>query len=68
MSAWKAGRVLWYDQISEEGLVIDTDGNTFYVNKAASVENTAHLKDNSKVKFTVYDNGYISQIDNIKVI
>ena len=74
MSAWKAGKVLWFDQVAGEGLVIAEDGSTFYVHEAAIVDKSskakAHpkLKDDSAVKFTVYDNGYLVQIDKIREV
>jgi len=66
MSFWKTGKILWYDRISEEGLVVDQENNTFYLHKAAILEKNLQLHDNSKVKFTLYNNGYLFQIDKIK--
>lgn len=72
MSAWKAGKVLWFDQMVGEGLIIDDFGHTYYVHESAIVgsnlkkETGLKLKDNSKVKFTIYENGFLSQIDKIR--
>jgi len=75
MSAWKAGKILWFDDLTGEGLVIDSAGKTYYVHEAAIVKNrpsqkksSVTLPANSQVKFTLYSNGYISQVDRIKPI
>ncbi|MSP19897.1 MAG: hypothetical protein EXR74_10055 [Bdellovibrionales bacterium] len=76
MSAWKAGKMLWFDSVAGEGLVIDDFGKTHYVHEAA-IEKSKKTKnnssqptiaDNSKVKFTLYSNGYLSQVDRIKPV
>ena len=37
MSAWKAGKIQWYNTDGEEGIVIDKEsGAVFYLNKATS--------------------------------
>ncbi len=77
MPAWIAGKVLWFDRVVGEGLVIDEKGNTYFLHEAAfnSTTTKKHSKktasaptDNSRVKFTVYSNGFTSQVDRIKEV
>jgi cold shock CspA family protein len=76
MPAWKAGKVLWFDTVAGEGVVIDKNGKSFYVHEGAirrtagktKKHTTPVLKENSNVRFTTYKNSYLIQIDRIKEV
>jgi len=72
MAAWKAGKVLWFDKVAGEGLVVDEKGTPYYVHQGAIQKSKnkkpSKLKDNARVKFTIYENAYLTQVDKIKEI
>lgn len=73
MSAeWKHGKILWFDDLSGDGMVIDQDGNDFYFHWSAIYTETPDkrrkVKENKKVKFTVYDDGYSTQADKVREV
>lgn len=75
MSAWKAGKVLWFDRETGEGVVVDREGRSFYLNEGALKANRKKsrnkkeaLKENVEVKFTTYQNAYLVQIDKIREV
>lgn len=76
MGAWKAGRVLWFDPISGEGLVVDDSGISYYVHHSAisTKSNTQNdskktfLKEDSKVEFTIYTNSFSTQVEKVRKV
>lgn len=71
MSAWKAGEVQWFDTMSGEGMIIDKeDGTSYYVHYSAIDSNAKFkkLEKGKKVKFTLYENLYMKQVDKIKEV
>lgn len=74
MSAWKAGKVLWFDDLAGEGVIVDKQGNSYYVNQGSLSRKSRNpknkkevvLKDNAKVEFTTYQNAYLVQVDKVK--
>ncbi len=68
MSAWKAGEVVWFDESSGEGMIIDTeDGRTYYVHYSAiqSKKKFKTLQENKKVKFVPYKKGLTRSVEKI---
>lgn len=70
---WKLGRVLWFDSLSKEGVIIDSAGNSFYVNQngnstKSKTETKKLLVDDLEVKFTTYENSYLVQVDKVKIL
>jgi hypothetical protein len=51
MSAWRAGKIQWFSDDFEEGLIVDTeDGEFYYLNTSAakklkSIKNKKNLED-----------------------
>ena len=71
MSAWKAGKVQWFDDLTGEGMITDTgDGNTYYVHYSAieSKKKRKTLKKGGKVKFKLYINRYLKQVDKVQEV
>jgi cold shock CspA family protein len=71
MAAWKAGKVLWFDKLSGEGMVVDAKGTTYYVHytaidKAPKQKKRKNLASDGKVEFKVYENSYIRQIEKFE--
>lgn len=75
MSAWKAGKILWFDEVTGEGVVVDDQGTPHYLHQSAVDDlvktkkgkaSAQKVKENLRVKFTVYQNAYQSQVDKIK--
>lgn len=75
MSAWKVGKVLWFDQSAGEGVIVDKKGKSFYVNQASLKNSKAStsktkpksvLSDDTEVLFTTYQNSYLVQVDKVK--
>lgn len=68
MSAWKAGEVQWFDDNSGEGMIIDKeDGTSYYVHYSAIQSNTKFkkLEKGREVKFRLYENLYMKQVDEV---
>lgn len=66
---WKMGKVLWFDNNTGEGILIDKEGNSFYVHEGAINSKRPVkdlLKEDAKVKFTTYENSYLIQVDKVK--
>jgi cold shock CspA family protein len=57
MSAWKAGKVRYFDENSGRGLIICDDGEHFEVHYSSiiSKKKWKTLKEDKKVKFQKYD-------------
>lgn len=76
MPAWKAGKVLWFDSLAGEGVIVDKDGKSFYVHEGAIRRKSGKtkkqaplaLKENSNVRFTTYENSYLIQVDRIQEV
>ena len=68
MSAWKAGRVQWFDLEKGEGMIVDKkDGTSYYVHYSAiqTKEKFKKLKKGQKVKYRLYENLYMKQVDKV---
>lgn len=71
MSAWKAGEVQWFDENSGEGMIIDKeDGTSYYVHYSAiqSKSKFKKLEKGREVKFRLYENLYMKQVDEVKEV
>jgi len=65
---WKTGKVHWFDNSSGEGMVIDSKDGTSYYFHYSSIESKEEFKKiekGSDVKFTLYENLYMKQVDKI---
>jgi len=70
MSAWKAGEVQWFDVDSGEGMIIDKEDGTSYYVHYSSIQSTDKFKKLEKgkdVKFSLYENLYMKQVDKVIV-
>ena len=71
MSAWKAGEVQWFDENSGEGMIIDKeDGTSYYVHYSAieSKKKFKKLERGAEVKFQLYENLYMKQVDKVREV
>ena len=71
MSGWKAGEVQWFDENSGEGMIIDKeDGTSYYVHYSAirSKKKFKKLEKGSEVKFQLYENLYMKQVDKVEEV
>lgn len=69
MSAWKAGKVQWFDEESGEGMLIDEiDGQSYYVHYSTIVSEKTHKKlmKGKKVKYQLYENLYSKRVDRVE--
>lgn len=69
MSAWKAGKVQWFDEKSGEGMIVDLeDGTPYYVHYSTIVSEETHkkLKKGKKVEYQLYENIYSKRVDRVK--
>ncbi len=69
MSAWKAGKVQWFDDSSGEGMIVDEKtGQTFYVHYSTIVSEETHKKllKGKKVKYQLYENLYSKRVDKVR--
>mgnify|MGYP003667665799 FL=1 len=69
MSAYKAGEVQWFDLEKGEGMIIDKeDGTSYYFHYSAieSKQKFKKLEKGEQVKFRLYENLYMRQVDSIK--
>lgn len=74
MAQWKRGYVQWFDKLSGEGVVVDNDGQSYYVHystivpKQAQTQTLAKAKSRrnldagEEVKFQVYENLYSTRV------
>ena len=67
---WMSGIVHWFDETSGEGIIKDTQGQSFFVHYSAIESKTAWktLKDKQKVKFKLVKDCTFSQVSHVKGI
>jgi len=68
MSAWKAGKVQWFDLEKGEGMIIDKEDGTSYYFHYSAIESKQKFKKLDKgrdVKFQLYENLYMKQVDKV---
>ena len=68
MSAWKDGKVQWFDLEKGEGMIIDKeDGSSYYFHYSAieSKQKFKKLDKGREVKFQLYENLYMKQVDKV---
>lgn len=67
-SGWQKGKILWFDDLSGDGMVANEAGENLYFHYTA-IQHPKRTKkpihNNKKVKFTLYENGYMRQVDKI---
>ena len=66
--AWKDGTVQWFDLEKGEGMIIDReDGTSYYVHYSAidSEQKFKKLEKGREVKFQLYENLYMKQVDKV---
>ncbi len=80
MSAWKNGRVQWFDKSSGEGVIVSDNGESFYVHYSTIIPKNSrsltiarqkerrNLDAGEAVKFQVYENSYSKRIDKVKAV
>ena len=69
MSAWKAGKVQWFDENSGEGMIVDLkDGTPYYVHYSTieSSKKDKKLKKGKEVEFQLYTNLYSKRVDKVR--
>jgi cold shock CspA family protein len=72
MSAWKAGKVQWFDDESGKGMILDLkDGRMFFVNYQAinTTKKWKSLKEDQDVKFKLIEtfcDAYIADVKEVK--
>lgn len=68
MSAWKDGKVQWFDLEKGEGMIIDKeDGSSYYFHYSAieSKQKFKKLEKGREVRFQLYENLYMKQVDKV---
>jgi cold shock CspA family protein len=71
MSAWKAGKVHFWDEEKGSGMILDTkDGDFFFIHYSAidSKSNVKNLAQNQEVKFKTYKNAYSEKVQKLKIL
>lgn len=69
MSAWKAGKVQWFDDIDGRGMILDLDDERmFYVNyRAIKTENKwKTLQENQEVEFKLFEDSTEAFIKEVR--
>ena len=69
MSAWKAGKVHWWDESKGKGFIVDSDDGELYVVHYSTIDSDKrkkNLKVNQKVKFKIYENAYSAKVEKVK--
>jgi cold shock CspA family protein len=62
------GKILFYDQSGEEGIVVDDKtGQHYYLHGSAIVGDKDKLIKGQQVEFSLYTNLYMSQVDSLKI-
>jgi len=68
MSAWRTGKVHWFDEKSGIGMISDeAESALYFVHYSAikSNEKYKYLKKGNTVKYQLYENLYSSRIDKV---
>ncbi len=65
---WMSGIVHWFDELSGEGIVKDSDGKNYFVHYSAieSQSSWKTLEDKQKVKFKIVKDYAFAQVSHIK--
>ena len=69
VSKWRNGTVLWFDESSGEGMILDKeDGTSYYVHRSAirSKQKLKKLEKDKEVKFKLYETSFLKQVDEVK--
>ena len=67
-AAWMKGVVHWFDETSGEGIIKDTDGQSYFVHYSAieSKGTWKTLKDKQKVQFKLIKDCTFAQVSHVK--
>lgn len=67
-AAWLSGIVHWFDETSGEGIIKDTQGQSFFVHYSAieSKNSWKTLKDKQKVQFKLVKDCTFAQVSHVK--
>jgi cold shock CspA family protein len=67
---WELGTVRWFDDLKGEGVIRDSNGQSFYVHYSAiETENKRKsLKKGKEVKFKLLEDSHFTQIDKVKEV
>lgn len=79
MAEWQKGKVEWFDETSGEGLLVEeSTGKSYYVHysaiqnenrsKTLTTGNRRNLKEGATVKFKVYKNYYLEQVEAVREV
>lgn len=66
----RKGKVAWFDKSSGQGMILDTKSNKTYFVHYSAIDSSEDIKTLSKgdsVRFKLYTNLYMSQVDYVKV-
>jgi CspA family cold shock protein len=65
---WLKGTVHWFDNTSGEGIIKDSEGQSFFVHYSAIESNSSwkSLEDKQKVKFKLVKDCTFAQVSHVK--
>lgn len=63
----KSGKIKWFDRDKGEGELIDIKTNTTFYFHYTAIPKNKTVEKNQTVKFSLYENLYMSQVDKIKL-
>lgn len=68
LEPWLEGRVRWFDDLRGEGLVRDSEGNSYFVHYSTieSDKKRKTLKQNKKVRFQLIKDSHFTHVSKIK--
>jgi cold shock CspA family protein len=67
-TGWMNGIVHWFDELSGEGVIKDTEGQSYFVHYSAieSDKKWKNLKDKQKVQFKIVKDYKFTQVSHVK--
>lgn len=71
MSAWKAGKVQWFDEETGKGMIVDlADGTPYYVNYTSiqSKKKWRSLNEGVAIKYTLKADSEFDYVEKIKEV
>ena len=61
----KKGKILWFDGVSGEGLVLADEGKVYFLHKSALPLPTPTIENNTEIEFTVYENATQELVEEV---
>jgi cold shock CspA family protein len=71
MSAWKAGKVHYWDPNKGQGMILDSENGDFIFVHWSAIQTKDEFKNlerNQKVKFQTYKNAYSEKVKKLKLV